>query len=332
MRRKREAGGAAHLASASRYPEQPAPHPGKRETVGKPIGSVASSDNGAKMHGTCPVCRRPKLDVTRKPSGGHWVSCWSCEANGLTGRAFLSALLDAIGAKPNQGGQLLHEGPAFEALRPWLDRAAPASRAVSSYTLGHVRGWASALFMEDGASALAYLTERRGLSLDVLRQYGVGWDRERGDLTFPIFDADGAPEYLLRRKPVDGAKVIANGSPRPVYPNVPARGPLCLVEGEIDALTGRQMGLRTVALGGKKPPPKRLSVLAGRMASVLFDVGADEAAERVVQLLRAAGGTAWVVRLARLGLSEDEDLNDYHREGGSIAELRQLIAIERRTR
>ena len=124
--------------------------------------------------------------------------------------------------------------------------------------------------------------------------------------------------------------VRAHGRPRPLYPDVPPRGPLCLVEGEIDALTGRQMDLRTVALGGKRPPRPRLSRLGGRSAAILFDVGADEAAERIARLLHAAGGTAWVVRLGLLGLDEDEDLNDYHRAGGSVTELRRLIAIERR--
>lgn len=136
--------------------------------------------------------------------------------------------------------------------------------------------------------------------------------------------------YLLRRRPFDGAKVRARGRPRPVYPNVPERGPLYLVEGEIDALTGRQLGLRTVALGSNRLSGHAQRVLAGRTASVMFDVGAEDEAEHVAQLLRAAGGTAWVVRLGLLGLSEDQDLNDYHRAGGSITELRRLIASERR--
>jgi hypothetical protein len=335
VRRKREAGGAAHLASASRYPEhQPAPHPGERETADEltaPGESVAYPDNGAKTLGTCPVCGKPKLDVTRKARGGHWVSCWSCEASGLVGREYLTALLDAIGAKPNQGGQLLHEGPAFEPLRAWLDgqRVARSAR-ISLPSIGAARGWAAALGMEDGAHALTYLTEQRGISLRRLLRYSVGWDRDGGDLTFPTI-AGGAVVNLYRRKPLDSAKMrAARGVQRQPYPDLPVRSWWLLVAGELDALTGRMYGLPAVTVSGKRLPKRWVPVFAKRPTAVMFDVGEEPQAERVVRLLLAAGGTAWVVRLALLGLPEDGDLNDYHRAGGSIADLRKLISSERR--
>ena len=182
MTRKRAAGRAQVQRPASQYPEQRlAPmHPdSERETAREPSGFVACVGNAAKTDGTCPVCEKPKLDVTRRTTGGHWVSCWSCEANGLIGREYLTALLDAIDAQPNQGGQLLDEGPAFTPLRPWLEgRAASGRRQVTLPSHGSVHGWASALFAS--GEPLTYLVERRRLSPEILRRFLVGWDMRPG--------------------------------------------------------------------------------------------------------------------------------------------------------
>src|SRR5205823_2595581 len=132
-------------------------------------------------------------------------------------------------------------------------------------------GWASSL--ASSGSPLDYLTERRQLRSNVLNKYVVGWDRDSGDLTFPTFDGNKVTS-VVRRKPVDGAKVRAPlGHERQPYPDLPPDRALCLVAGEIDALAGRQMGLRTVTIGGCNPRRSAYPLFAGRLVHVLFDVG-----------------------------------------------------------
>jgi hypothetical protein len=175
-------------------------------------------------------------------------------------------------------------------------------------------------------------------------RFYVGFDRSTGDLTLPAFagDAyrrdchgieaiDGEIVGELRRRPVDGAKVRAiRGHPRAPYPNLPATGPLLLVAGELDALTGRQLGLPAVTVSGAKLPEHSEHAFRGRTVAVLFDAGPEEAAaQKIVQRLRAAGGRAWAVRLSRLGFRDDYDLNDWLRDGASPEDVRRFINDER---
>jgi hypothetical protein len=243
-------------------------------------------------------------------------------------------VLEAIGAAPNEGGNLLALGPAYPGLAPYFD-GTPARRRGEPKPLpspAQIDGWASALL--SSGEPLAYLLERRKLSLPIVCRYLLGWDRTRGDLTFPVFSGQlrRGVVNLYRRKPADGANMRAlRGWPRAPYPNLPARRWLLLVAGEIDALTGRQLGFPAVTVSGCALPDHSLPLFRNRVVYVMFDAGREEeAAERVAAKLSEAGAIAYVIRLSRLGLAEDADLNDYSREGGSSEELVQLIKDERR--
>src|SRR6266516_637474 len=71
----------------------------------------SGEDSGAlvgrqKRIGTCPVCGRyGKLDVTPRPDGGWWVSCWTCKSRGLELGDYLRALAAAVDA-PGGGAVL----------------------------------------------------------------------------------------------------------------------------------------------------------------------------------------------------------------------------------
>jgi hypothetical protein len=125
--------------------------------------------------------------------------------------------------------------------------------------------------------------------------------------------------------------MIACGGPRQPYPDLPPHGALCLVAGEIDALTGRQMRLRAVTVSGCALPDHALPKFAGRTVFVLFDVGEEVAAETVAVKLRSvraiAHGVTWPP-----GLPAKTDLNDWFvKEGGTADKLRALIANARRS-
>jgi hypothetical protein len=237
--------------------------------------------------------------------------------------ANISELLDC------QPYQLLDPKSGLSRLAPW--RASMSGRlrdrVVAPPSVEQVEGWHSALFAS--SEPLAYLTERRGLTLDVLKQARVGWDQSRGDLVFPAF-ADGTATYLYRRKPVDGAHIVAMGGPRQPYPDVPTRGALALVGGELDALSGRQIGLRAVTVSGCSLPDHAVQHFVGRTVYIMFDVGEEGPAEAVVSKLRAAGGQAVCVRLALLGLPYKGDLNDAVRSGITPSAIAALIRNERR--
>lgn len=114
---------------------------------------------------------------------------------------------------------------------------------------------------------------------------------------------------------------------------VPSRGLVVLTAGFFDGFSGRQLGLPTVSTVGTSLPDHLLANIAGRRVAVTYDVGEDDAAERTAEKINAAGGTAWVVRLAklkRLELPPKGDLNDALRLGITRDELCELIKRERR--
>jgi DNA primase len=175
---------------------------------------------------------------------------------------------------------------------------------------------------------LRYLIQQRGLTLETIQRYELGYDERRHAITFPARDEDGALVNVRHRFLSPGAdpKVIGLARPAVLYPDVPHDGALLLVAGEIDALTGRQNGLPTITTTcGTALPDHLAQRLAGRKVFVMYDVGEEAAAGRSVAKLRELGSPAITVELRSLGLPDKADLNDYYRQGGKTKRLRALI-------
>lgn len=273
-----------------------------------------------KHQGACPVCGRPKLDVTRRPGGGWWVGCWRCTARGLSGGDYMRALAAAVGAP---GGGALLENP-LKYLRPWLHRAPSRRTPEQLPSKATVDGWHSRLMASD--EPLDYLTER-GLLTSTLVSYRLGWDGEA--ITIPVFDASGELVNVRRRRLERGAKPIGlGGRGSQLYPDMPPGRGVVLAAGEFDALLARQHGLPAVTTTcGARLPDHLVPALAGRRVAVVYDVGEDVAAASAEKLV-AAGAEAWVVRL---GLPrEGDDLTDWFVTYGRSR--RELVALIRRER
>lgn len=181
--------------------------------------------------------------------------------------------------------------------------------------------------------ALRYLTQERGLTLETIQRYELGYDQGRNAITFPARDENGALVNVRYRflNPAADPKVTGLARPAVLYPVVPPEGGLLLVAGEIDALTGRQNGLPTVTTTcGTALPDHLAQRLAGRKVFVMYDVGEDAAAARTVAKLRGLGSPATVVELGALGLPAKADLSDYYRLGGKTWRLHALIRRQAR--
>lgn len=196
---------------------------------------------------------------------------------------------------------------------------------------GGVAGWQSALLADP--VALRYLIEERRLASGTITDYELGYDRDQDAITFPV-RAEGGDLVNLKRRYLDPAanpKTRALARPASYYPDVPPSRAVLLVAGEIDALTGRQMGLPAVTTTCGVLPEHLAPELAGRTVYVMYDVGEELAAERTAHRLRSLGSQAVVVRLALLGLPDKADLNDLYRQGGTRRDVERLIKRERRT-
>jgi hypothetical protein len=226
--------------------------------------------------------------------------------------------------------------------RPWLAKVggknARRSEPKPLPSRAQIDGWSSRLLSSSGP--LGYLTEVRGLSLDVIERARIGWDGDSGRLTFPMY-AEGELVAFKTRKPRPKAKMISwpgEGRPWPLYPDpgeVASDGWLLLVAGELDALRGRTAGLpaTSVTLGAgtwREVWTVELASL-GVPVVVCFDNNERRQARAVVTRLRTAGVEAATLSLRRLGLhTRKGDLSDYLNGGGSALELKRLIRRERR--
>lgn len=110
--------------------------------------------------------------------------------------------------------------------------------------------------------AMAYLTEERNLSRDILAAYKIGED-EGGNIIFPFLLPDGTLALAKRRSAVDGARTIPTATDcEPIlfgWQTIPPDArTVVLTEGEIDALSWAEYGYAAMSIpfggggGGKQ--------------------------------------------------------------------------------
>ncbi len=244
------------------------------------------------------------------------------------GGACLRAIAEWLGAP---SASILKSDP-----RPWLAQVAEYTGRRDGEpeplpSSAMIDGWQSRLLSVAEPEALEYLTGERGLTLETIKRYRLGWDSDARALTLPVHDAAGQLVNLRRRRLGRGEPFRGlRGRGSQLYPDLPPGGVL-LVAGEFDALAARQHGADYVVTTtcGASLPDHLAPVLAGRSVAVAYDVGEEAAAERTVAKLHSFGCESWVVRLELLKLPDAGDLNDYFRSGGMTHELAALIRRER---
>jgi hypothetical protein len=190
---------------------------------------------------SCPICGERKLGIDYKPhrhSGGReWIVvawCRTCQHD-----TDLDDIAHAVGMSPVEvrtgNGHLPTKYPPLEPEEP--------------PPLDDIEEWHRRLMADSDRQR--YLTEARGLSLDVIRANLIGHDGER--YTFPIFDYSGpfaVVENVRRYLPDAGPDEPKWRSlARPgawLYPDVPGDDRLIICEGEWDALLLRAHGFPAI--------------------------------------------------------------------------------------
>ncbi len=266
-----------------------------------------------KYRFTCPLCDGvQKLDATyRRDSFGRWrwfIGCFSI--NCANGSEYLSALADIVGAKPWQ----ILEDPL-----PWLEgldggRPSPLDPAPPP-TLARIEDWTRALMADQ--RALSYVTRQRGLAIQTIYQYRLGFDGQA--IVIPVINHRHRVVNVRRRflaPQTNGPKITGiRGHTARLYPNVKRGRALLLCEGEFDALLARQHGLPAVtSTAGTSWSSSWNRYVARRRVAVLYDAGAHSyqlACHRATKLAEAGAADAWAVDLRQAGLADGEDVTDW---------------------
>lgn len=181
---------------------------------------------------------------------------------------------------------------------------------------------------------LQWITEKKGLSEDVLRQYKVGLDRKR--ITFPVKGPAGNVVNVRLYSPIDKTRKVINhvkhfkGEFFFPHCNKFAETVL-LTEGEAKALLLESLGYFSVSStgGAKSWPYDCEQEFNGRNVVIVYDIdrsgrrGAKQAARRLYTIAKS-------VRIVQLDLDEEEyptgDVTDYFvTEGRTKEDLDKLI-------
>lgn len=177
---------------------------------------------------------------------------------------------------------------------------------------------------------LAKLHKLRGITEPTAIKFRLGYDGKR--LTIPIFNEEG---YCVNIRRYDlyksgGPKMVSwkagYGKAR-LYPAGPYSDPVFVVEGELDAIMGRQMGVQAVTPSGGALTwtPEFTRLLAGRRVYVVPDN--DDAGLRGAELrCRAIASSALSTAILRLpDMKDGKDLTDWALLHGGTKE--KLLAL-----
>lgn len=306
--------------------------PSIRRRIRKRTGPTRHATNshpdlGTRIEFACPVCSGGNADATYRMDSRYRVPDWfigcfsaSCRALGGT---YLVELAGALALPSNATKDELVAALHRDG-RP-SRRPGPAPELPPTSTFD---GWAARLL--SSPEPLRYLTDDRGISLDVIEAARVGWDGNR--LRFPSY-LDGEVVAAKWRRPRPGAQMRSlpgKGRPWPLYPAwlLPANGTVLLVAGELDALAGLSAGLAAVSLplGAGTWRTAWTDALQGRRVVGCFDNNETDLARAAVERLRSAGIYARRLDLRRLGLGTPKgDLTDYVLGGGSVRQLKAAV-------
>jgi hypothetical protein len=312
---------------APRLESAPTPHP-------NPLPKVQPGTVAENRRYTCPNCGTNALDITRR-NGTVLIHCLGCGGG-----------LDEV-----------HEATGIEKWRlltwPPPDELGPTVSRSRSRWDGHpedlpaktrIAEWATALLSSD--KPLTYLLRRRGLTVETVRRYELGYAKASNAITIPVRDESGKLVNLRRRLlgpkqdgNVSDPKMLGlGGRGSQLYPlGVLESEPAALVvsEGEFDCLLLNQHGIPalTGTAGRGRWDPDWSAHLVGRKVAVLYDAGAlayELAEQRALDFRSAGARDAWPVDLTLAGFREDEDVTNWFVDYRWSA--RELVAFINETR
>ncbi len=252
---------------------------------------VGEESEDGEQRSFCPICEDPQ--TSKSPSAMFNIAegIWNC-LKGNHGGQITRLALDL---KRERGWSIVAEAKANK-LNEETSTSASNSAALKEggcgVTIDDVRNWNKALHAS--RATLSRLVNGRGLTIETIDKYLLGWDGSR--VTIPVWDVDGeivnVRRYSFSKNAVNKMlNIKGHGTARIYLPDVlAANQKIVLCEGEFDCLVLNQAGIPAVTgTGGCKTfknnwPP----LFAGRDVYLCFDRDEEgrAAAQRVARKLK----------------------------------------------
>jgi hypothetical protein len=282
-------------------------------------------DTGAgRWRALCPAHedRNPSLGIAEKDDGTVLVTCRAGCPTGDVLAAVDLGLRDLFEPEERErrpNGRRPATPPSTQAARQPAPRPAEPLPTASELAEFHRQ-----LLAHPGV--LTRLLAVHGWSRATIEHFGLGFDGER--VVIPVRGADGSLSTVLRYKAGAEPKMLAApGHRRDLFPPPEAveEDEVWLVEGEPDALSAHEMGLRAVGIPGveyAKRTHEWAHRFAGRRVVVCFDADPQgrDAAQKAGEALLPFAAEVRVLDIGALDSEPDEgdgaDYRDQPRDRG----------------
>ena len=221
------------------------------------------------------------------------------------------------------------------------DDAKASKKRVKSEALpspSQIERWHNDLI--NSSEVLGAFREKRGISMDTIAHFKIGWRRDRKRYTIPIYDADGqlldVRQYRMNSKEAGNKMIsIAGHGGAHLYGMEALEGDkdILLVEGETDRLTGYDRGFNAMThTSGAKAWQDRWSYLfENKTVYVCYDDD-DEGRQgmmKTARSLRNHGAKVYLVYL-RMPTLKRGDLTDFFvKQGMSASDFEDLMSDAR---
>lgn len=203
-----------------------------------------------------------------------------------------------------------------------------------------IEAWHKQLLLRDNREVLAEFQTRRGLTVDTIQKFRIGWCAARRAYTIPVFDPDGDPINVRYYYPQATGKQPKYRNHKgygrmalyPLWPDNAVLGDgLVIAEGELDALTCIQHGVPalTVTAGAGNWNSVWNGMFKDKQIWVVYDrdKAGHDGAVRIVNHLRRHVRSIRIVELPfEYKVNHGEDLTDFFvKHGMSDDEFRRLL-------
>lgn len=292
------------------------------------VGARQENEAG-ETRGFCPLHEDPETSKTPSATFNFGKGLFHCNGcgQGLTLGQLRQVVLDDRRAGP----------PSPSRSRVTDIDDAPSRRSAKLPTEAEVAAFHEALLASP--EHLRVMKEKRGLNLDTLRRFEIGWHKER--FTIPVRDADGNIVNVRRykanaRDPKDKmvSWAVGLGERRLFLPDVlAAHDEVILTEGELDAIIGQQYGFQTMShtAGASAWNAAWNPAFEGKVVFVCYDVDdmGKQGARKVAMQLSKVARQVFVVVLP--GVQKGFDLTNYFVDQGyGASDLKSLLDQHRK--
>lgn len=287
---------------------------------------VVNHPSGNEYRGFCAECEDRKTSKSPSASYNFIRGEWHCMKNDCGGT--INKLMNKLLKREKDA--LLKDADVIDmdARRKKPEKPLPTEQQIEGFMIllrsaGKVR-------------MLQAFSERRGISIDMLDKFHIGWDNTQMRITVPVYDAKGnlinVRKYDPKSKSANTAKMLpwSAGYATSLFneKSLAENDEIVLCEGEWDCIISEQHGIPTVTTtaGVGAFQIRWAAKFKDKHVFICFDEDEPgiKGATRTARMLRDIASSVYIMNNLATG-KRDGDLTDFYLNGGTGEQFRALM-------